>query len=108
MEVKVRFYATYREITGSGEVMVALEENADVEELLRRIFEKYEKLKDTIIDKQTGNLSKYVKVFKNGRDIDFLEGLSTKLNGGDLIVMFPPVAGGSLGKATESLNMKQP
>ena len=41
-----------------------------------------------------GGLARGVKVFLNGRDIDFLSGLDTRLSDGDEISIFPPVGGG--------------
>lgn len=95
MQVTVRFYATFREIAGEEELSLNLDDQTTVEVLLRKLFERYgDKLKNVLIDSSTGNLAKYVKIFKNGRDIDFLGGLKATLSDGDLIVMFPPVAGG--------------
>lgn len=42
----------------------------------------------------SGMLRDYVNVLKNGRNIAFLEGLSTVLADSDVIALFPPAAGG--------------
>ena len=35
-----------------------------------------------------------VSILVNGRDMDFLKGLKTELQEGDIVVLIPPVAGG--------------
>jgi molybdopterin converting factor small subunit len=39
-------------------------------------------------------LRDFVNIRKNGRNIHFLAGLETPLDNGDVIALFPPVAGG--------------
>jgi MoaD family protein len=39
-------------------------------------------------------LRDFVNILKNGRNIHFLSGLNTPLEGGDVIALFPPIAGG--------------
>ena len=93
--MRVRFYATFREIAGDEEVNFDMGDQASAGDLLQKLFDKYgARLKNAVIDKSTGNFTKYVKFFKNGRDIDFLGGTKAELADGDLIVLFPPVAGG--------------
>jgi sulfur-carrier protein len=41
-----------------------------------------------------GNVRSDITILKNGRNIVFLEGLDTGLNGGDKVAIFPPVCGG--------------
>lgn len=95
MRVSVKFYATFKEITGKEIITLNLENEADVEFLLDELFKIYgEKLKNQLIDTKTGKILKYVKILKNGRDIDFFGGLKTKLDNGDVIAFFPPIADG--------------
>jgi len=39
-------------------------------------------------------LRDFVNILRNGRNIHFLAGLDTPLDDGDVIALFPPVAGG--------------
>jgi molybdopterin synthase sulfur carrier subunit len=39
-------------------------------------------------------LRDFVNILKNGRNVHFLSGLDTPLDNGDVIALFPPVAGG--------------
>jgi len=41
-----------------------------------------------------GTLRDFVNILKNGRNIHFLAGMDTPLDDGDIIALFPPVAGG--------------
>ncbi|HID27596.1 MAG TPA: molybdopterin synthase sulfur carrier subunit, partial [Methanosarcinales archaeon] len=42
----------------------------------------------------TNGLRDYVKIMVNGRSIAFLNGINTLLQDGDVVAIFPPVAGG--------------
>jgi molybdopterin synthase sulfur carrier subunit len=39
-------------------------------------------------------LQRYIKVLVNGRGLHVLQGLDTPLSDGDIIALFPPIAGG--------------
>jgi molybdopterin converting factor small subunit len=43
---------------------------------------------------QTGELKEFINIFINGRNIAFLDNMGTLLVDGDVIALFPPVAGG--------------
>jgi molybdopterin synthase sulfur carrier subunit len=51
--------------------------------------------KRTLIHTSTGEVSSSVVIALNGVDIEALNGLQTNLKDGDIIAIFPPVAGGA-------------
>ncbi|MHC1591493.1 MAG: MoaD family protein [Candidatus Helarchaeales archaeon] len=72
-------------------------ESDDIEELQRKIVERFkEQLSDDnlFVNKETGLFHDHMLVLINGRNIKFMNGLKTKLNEGDTVVICPPVAGG--------------
>lgn len=92
MTVELRFFASFREAVGQKELEHDFEGEAIlVGELLDALIEEYPDL--TVYDEE-GNLRGYVSVLKNGRDVTFLDGLDTRLEDGDVLSVFPPVAGG--------------
>jgi len=95
INVKVRVFATFRDIVGIKETDFQLPSSVTVRLLVQTLSDKYShgKLEQEVFDK-SGKVQKYVKILVNGRDIDFLDGPSTQLNDGDIVAMFPPVGGG--------------
>lgn len=91
MIVTVRGYADLRQVIGSREVV--LPEVATVQRLLDLLIAEHPVVGTALFD-QAGALLPTVNILKNGRNIFFLNGLSTLLKEGDLIAVFPPVAGG--------------
>lgn len=93
MRVKVKAYATIREAIGAS-AEVKLNEAASVKDLLTELTRSYGKMfSETILGKD-GRPLPYVKLLVNGRDIDFLNGIETKLEDRDEVSLFPPVGGG--------------
>jgi molybdopterin synthase sulfur carrier subunit len=93
-KVTVRVFAALRELLGKRiiELDVAVD---DVEGIIRLITDTYQpNFKNAIINPQTGQIRKGFSVLLNGRDISSLEGLRTRLQDGDAIALFSPVAGG--------------
>lgn len=92
MTVKVKFFASFREIVGEKEVSVLAE---DVSTLLEKLSKEYGGLKEALFENyENKELKKYVNIFMNGRAIRELGGLNTSLKEGDTVTIFPPVAGG--------------
>jgi MoaD family protein len=75
------------------EVDIEIPEGADISRLLELLCRRYEGLYDELFDRK-GSLKDYVNILKNGRNIYFLDDLATRLEDGDIITIFPPVAGG--------------
>lgn len=94
MRVRVKVFADLRERLGWREREVELSSGL-VEELLQEVLRGIGGL-EALSDRR-GGLRQGYKVMVNGRDIDFLQGLKTPLKEGDLVVLFPPIAGGLRG-----------
>jgi len=91
--MKVKVFATLRQLVGAKEIEVGLEGDDTVGSVVARLAADYPALGEHIFDDQ-GNLGGYINVFVNGRSIRFLEGLHTRLSEDDVLAIFPPVAGG--------------
>jgi molybdopterin synthase sulfur carrier subunit len=90
---KVNLYATFRDLTGASQVEVR---GHTVGEALRDLVARYPALGAELFEGE--ELLERVSVFLEGRDVRYLEGLSTPLEEGATLDLFPPVAGGgSLG-----------
>lgn len=85
--VKVKFFATFREATNEKEVEM---EAHDIAELLRKLVDKYDKKFEELIFEGVEN----VKILVNGKSIELLNTLKTRLDDNDTVAIFPPVGGG--------------
>lgn len=64
-------------------------------DLLSHLTKGYgSKLEEALFNVQTGRISSSIIILVNGREARFLDGLETKLNDGDEIVIVPPAGGG--------------
>ncbi len=87
----VNFYATLREIAGQKRTEF---EPGTVAEVIDTIAERFPGMRAELLNDR-GELWPHVHVFVNGRDAPYLEqALETKLADGDVLDVFPAVAGG--------------
>ena len=92
--MKVKFYATLREIVGQKSVDFPMNEGVTVRDLMNKIIDRYPDLETKLLD-EDGELLGYVHFFVNGRDLPYLEkGMETELSDDDTISVFPAVGGG--------------
>ena len=91
MAVTVKIPTQLRNVTG-GEAETPVEDAETVGEVLDRLYERYEGLRDRIA--QDGDLRRFVNVYVGGEDIRFLDGLDTAVEDGDEVTILPAVAGG--------------
>ncbi|MGD0534283.1 MAG: ubiquitin-like small modifier protein 1 [Methanoregula sp.] len=90
--ITVKSFATLREVM-DAQIHIDFPENATIRLLLAELTGRYEGL-NKLIFAAPETLRDYVNILKNGRNIHFLAGLDTPLDDGDIIALFPPVAGG--------------
>lgn len=93
MQVTVKAFATLRNIM-DAKCTEEMQENSTISDLLSTLMEKYPGLSDEIFRDGRRELKDFVNILINGRNISFLDGLDTRLNNGDIIVLFPPAGGG--------------
>jgi molybdopterin synthase sulfur carrier subunit len=90
--VKVRFFAKFRELAGTGEMEV---EAGSVRSLLTTLHARNRGLGEALLeDPGEVRLRKTVRVLVNGREARWLRGLDTPLRKEDVVYLFPPVGGG--------------
>jgi len=92
MKVHVKTFATFREVMDS-QFDMDFQEGTTIRTLLADLTGKYEGLGELLFV-DPGTLRDFVNILKNGRNVHFLAGLDTPLDDGDVIALFPPVAGG--------------
>lgn len=83
---------------GKGSEPVAFDEEAEegstVGDVIRKLANKYPAFSDVIFDGRADMLSGQVIVVLNDRLLEALNGLDTRIRDGDVIRLFPVVAGG--------------
>jgi sulfur-carrier protein len=92
MKITIRAFADYREIIGK-EMELVLPQKETIGELLAELGGRYPNLRKEMFA-PNGELKEFINIFINGRNIAFLKDMDTPLAEGDIIALFPPVAGG--------------
>lgn len=92
MKVHVKAFATFREVM-DNQLDMDFPHGATIRTLLTELTGKYEGLGELMFA-APGTLRDFVNILKNSRNVHFLAGLETPLEDGDVIALFPPVAGG--------------
>ncbi len=93
MGVKVKLFANFREKAGEASVEIDADLTGD---LLVELAGRYERLGELILASTEPEVTTKdgVTVMLNGRNIRFLDGMSTELEEEDTLAIFPPIGGG--------------
>ncbi len=81
-----------RNLTG-GQAELSVDGASDLRELLDKLKGDHPDLTDRLLDEK-GEIRRFVNIYVGEEDVRFLEGLDTKLEGGNLVSILPAVAGG--------------
>jgi len=93
MKIMFRTFADFREIIGAREQELSLPAGETVGGLLKRLCADHPGLREKLFEAD-GEIKSYIIILKNGRNIASLRQLGTVIDEGDVIALFPPVAGG--------------
>ncbi|MDH4334654.1 MAG: MoaD/ThiS family protein [Chloroflexota bacterium] len=87
----VRIPPVLRETVGGARTVDAV--GATVAAVLDDLFARHPALRDRVTDE--GQLSRFVNVYVNDRDVRYREGLDTPVGPDDTVILLPAMAGGS-------------
>lgn len=93
MKIVLRTFADLREIVGRGQMELSLSDGETVGGLLAVLCRSHPLLAAKLFTSE-GRLRPHIVILKNGRNIASLQDLATPLAEGDVVSLFPPVAGG--------------
>jgi MoaD family protein len=71
-----------------------IEEGITIRDILNRLSDKYQRLTEVVFDVKAQKQTESVNIFLNGRNIELLNGLMTKLSDGDTLTFIAPIVGG--------------
>ncbi|MEN6435774.1 MAG: MoaD/ThiS family protein [Anaerolineaceae bacterium] len=91
--MEIKYFATLRDITKKKEEAFPFQ-GETLEELLQSLCKKYGKEFQKWVSCEDGGYGSLSVFLINGQDYRSLNGLKTQLKEGDLISIFPPIAGG--------------
>jgi molybdopterin synthase sulfur carrier subunit len=94
MEVTVRYFTLLRNLTGKREEQLSAKEDCTIEDILGLLSKKYGSEFEEYVHSGRERRGLRVLFFLDGRNIEGLDGLKTKLRAGSVLALMPPVAGG--------------
>jgi MoaD family protein len=95
--VTIKFFATFREITGKREQNMELhEKETTILDVLNQLSDEYGRdFKEYIFEPSARkSLRPQISVIVNGQSVRNLEKLRTRIKDGDTIAILPPISGG--------------
>jgi molybdopterin synthase sulfur carrier subunit len=87
----IRIPPVLREATGGNRTVSAT--GSTVSEVLADLFARYPALRDRVTE--DGELSRFVNVYVNDRDVRYRDGLATPVGPNDTVILLPAMAGGA-------------
>ncbi|BDR91332.1 MoaD/ThiS family protein [Vulcanisaeta souniana] len=94
MKVQVKFLASLYDITKVLKTELNVPDGITVKDLIVIIDKSVSPNFSKVILDDNSKLKDQYVILVNGRSVDFLNGLSTKLSNGDEVVFLPPAGGG--------------
>ncbi|HDZ17375.1 hypothetical protein LCGC14_1639380 [marine sediment metagenome] len=94
LKVKISFLSLLTDITEVEDIILSIEDESVIRDVLEQLATKFGSKFEEMIYKTSKDLSKYVLITINGRDIRQFNGLETKIKINDEIALIPAIAGG--------------
>ncbi len=87
-----KLFADLAEIAGDRVIDVDTEPGETVGDALDALLAAHPDLRERVLD--DGELADHINLLRNGGNVQHQDGLSTVLESGDELALFPPVSGG--------------
>jgi len=94
LTIKISFLSLLADLTNQEELSITIEENSTINDILKELATQFGKKFEKTIFNSPNNLSKYLILSLNGKDIRSFDNLDTILHEGDEIILLPAIAGG--------------
>ncbi len=94
MRVDVKLMGVLREAAGSPEMGLEVEDGSSVGDTVGRLIEEIPALEDVLIDSVVGSYTPNALILVDGVEASNLEGSSTPLRDGSVLVLLPVTHGG--------------
>ena len=94
INVKIAFLSLLTDFTKIKAINLPLDDNSTIKNVFKKLSLKYGKEFEEAFFDTSGNLSKYIILVLNGKDIRLLKGIDTVIQNGDKISFIPAIAGG--------------
>ena len=94
LNVKISFLSLLTDITEVEDIIISIDEESVMRDVLDKLATKFGSKFEEMIYKTSKDLSQYVLITINGRDIRLFKGLDTKIQINDEIALIPAIAGG--------------
>lgn len=94
MYVTIRYLSVIREITGTREEVIEVDNGATVEDILKILSKKYGKAFHRMIRSGRDIRGLQIIYFVDGKNIANIDGFKTLVHNQSELVIIPPVAGG--------------
>lgn len=91
MEVTVRLHSDFKEHVGTDVIRTPIDEDETIDTLLMRLSRRHPKLIEMVLDPTTGEVRESYDILLNGRRIQHMSGIHTKLKHKDEVAIFPRV-----------------
>ena len=94
MVITVRFIGSFRTQLGKREIKLKFVKNISVKKAIQKIIKLSNNYKRALIDTESGDPKTNALILLNGKEINVLNGLKTKLQDGDEVVFISILHGG--------------
>ncbi len=89
MEVVVRLHGGFREQAGTDTIRVPIDEDETVDTLLMKLSRRHPKVVEEVLDPMTGDIRGSYDILLNGRRVQQIRGIHTKLKHKDEVTLSP-------------------
>ena len=94
IRLEIKYFAKVREVTKKEHETVNIPKKSNLRELMELLSEKYPNTMRSYMFDEVGRPIDYLSYFINGRNTHSLQGFSSEIKEGDVLIIAPSILGG--------------